>query len=246
ASFALLVYASAWFKAYYPDIFCTALLNSQPMGFYAPAQLVRDAQEHGVEVLEPDVNLSDWNSVLETSPFNPAHIAKQHNEMRFIIRSYDAVRLGFRQVKGLSEQDMKQLVANRGHGYTSIRDLWLRSGLPKSVIVRLAEADAFRSMGLDRRAALWAVQALDEASTSERLPLLDKPDIGVFAVEPEVQLPVMRASEHVVDDYRSLTLSLKAHPVSFLRDQLKRTGVVANGCLKDLRNEQRLSVAGLV
>jgi len=246
ASFALLVYASAWFKAYYPDIFCAALLNSQPMGFYAPAQLVRDAREHGVEVREPDINFSVWDSTLEQATFNPARIAPQHRQMRSIIRTAHGLRLGFRQIKGLAQQDMEQLVTRRGEGYKSVRDLWLRSGLPKSVLARLAEADAFRSIGLDRRAALWAVHALDEARASDRLPLLDRREIGLFEAEPQMELPAMRPSEHVVSDYRSLSLSLKAHPVTFLRDQLKQSGVVPNGSLRDRRNGQRISVAGLV
>jgi error-prone DNA polymerase len=246
ASFALLVYASAWFKTYYPDIFCAALLNSQPMGFYAPAQLVRDACEHGVEIREPDINFSVWDSVLESSRFDPRRVAVKHKDMRTVIQTENAVRLGFRQIKGLSKLDMQLLVLNRGEGYTSVRDLWLRSGLPKSVIAQLAEADAFRSLGLDRRAALWNVQALDETRAQERLPLLDRPDVGLFSEEPEVTLPVMRASEHVVGDYRSLSLSLKAHPVSFLRHKLEKISVVANDRIRELRNGQRLSVAGLV
>jgi DNA-directed DNA polymerase III (polc) len=246
ASFALLVYASAWFKAYYPDIFCTALLNSQPMGFYAPAQIVRDAREHGVEVREPDINFSFWDSTLEPAPFDPGRMARQHRPMRSVIRSAHAVRLGFRQIKGLSEADMEQLVVRRGRGYTSVRDLWLRSGLPKSVIARLAEADAFRSLGLDRRAALWAVHALDETRAADRLPLLDRREVGLFEAEPEVSLPAMRPGEHVVSDYRSLSLSLKAHPVSFLRERLARSRVVPSAALRARRNGERLSVAGLV
>src|SRR5690606_8519296 len=124
--------------------------------------------------------------------------------------------------------------------------LWLRSGLPKSVIAQLAEADAFRSLGLDRRSALWNVQALDETRALERLPLLDRPEVGLFSEEPDVTLPIMRSSEHVVSDYRSLSLSLKAHPVSFLRHKLGRTGVVANDRLTQLRNGQSISLAGLV
>lgn len=246
ASFALLVYASAWFKTYYPDIFCTALLNSQPMGFYAPAQLVRDANEHGVEIREPDINFSFWDTVLENSSFDPRRVADKHKDMRPVIQTANAVRLGFRQIKGLSKRDMQLLVVNRGPGYTSVRDLWLRSGLPKSVIAQLAEADAFRSLGLDRRSALWNVQALDETRAPERLPLLDRPEVGLFNEEPDVTLPIMRSSEHVVSDYRSLSLSLKAHPVSFLRHKLERTGVVANDRLTQLRNGQGISIAGLV
>src|SRR5690606_25997294 len=117
------------FKAFYPDVFCAALLNSQPMGFYAPAQLVRDAREHGVKVLPVDINHSEWDCTLEEASFDPARVAERHAEMRSIIQAKHAVRLGFRQVKGLSKADLEQLVRNRGAGYDSVRDLWLRSGL---------------------------------------------------------------------------------------------------------------------
>lgn len=245
ASFALLVYASAWFKAYYPDVFCAAILNSQPMGFYAPAQLVRDAREHGVEIRSVDVNFSEWDCTLEEAAFDPAHVAERHADMRSVIRTRHAVRLGFRQVKGLSEQDMEQLAKRRGAGYDSVRDLWLRSGLGKSVIARLAEADAFRSLGLDRRAALWAVQALDDTGT-KRLPLLDRPDLRLAENEPEMRLPPMPIGSHVVHDYRALGLSLKAHPVSFLRASLDAEGVTPNEHLRQMSNGSRVSVAGLV
>ena len=245
ASFALLVYASAWFKAYYPDVFCAAILNSQPMGFYAPAQLVRDAREHGVEIRSVDVNFSEWDCTLEEAAFDPAHVAERHADMRSVIRTRHAVRLGFRQVKGLSEQDMEQLAKRRGAGYDSVRDLWLRSGLGKSVIARLAEADAFRSLGLDRRAALWAVQALDDTGT-KRLPLLDRPDLRLAENEPEMRLPPMPIGSHVVHDYRALGLSLKAHPVSFLRASLDAEGVTPNEHLGQMSNGSRVSVAGLV
>ena len=177
ASFALLVYASCWFKTYYPDVFCAAILNSQPMGFYRPAQLVRDAEEHGVEIRPVDINHSGWDCALEETPFDPSRIAARHAEMRGVIKARHAVRLGFRQVKGLSEERMEQFVGRRGLGYNSVRDVWLRSGLDVGEIERLAEADAFRSIGLDRRAALWAVRALDGKSAAEKLPLFDRPEI---------------------------------------------------------------------
>jgi error-prone DNA polymerase len=246
AAFALLAYASSWFKAFYPDVFCAAILNSHPKGFYAPAQLVRDAREHGVEVRPVDINLSDWDCTLEEDAFDPARVAERHGDMRSIIEARYAVRLGFRQIKGLSKAEMEQLVANRGAGYVSVRDLWLRSGLKKSAITRLAEADAFRSLGLDRRAALWAVQALDEIGPAERLPLLDRPDLHLTEHEPEMQLPSMPPGMHVVHDYRSLSLSLKAHPVSFLRSQLAAERVIPSERLQILGNGRRVSVAGLV
>jgi error-prone DNA polymerase len=177
ASFALLVYASCWLKAHYPDVFCAAILNAQPMGFYAPAQLVRDAREHGVDVRPVDINASAWDSTLEQrdadEPDPVSRIVPRHREMKPVIDSDKAVRLGFRQVKGLREEEMKRLVERRRRGYDSVRDLWLRSGLNRAQIERLADADAFRSIGLDRRAALWAVRALDGASAEEKLPLFE-------------------------------------------------------------------------
>ena len=246
ASFALLVYASCWFKAYYPDIFCAAMLNSQPMGFYAPAQLVRDARDHGVEIRAVDVNLSDWDCTLEPCAFDPRRIAPRHAEMRGVIATRHAVRLGFRQVKGLSEAQLKQLVERRGAGYDSVRDVWLRSGLPASVVVRLAEADAFRSLGMDRREALWAARALDGRSATEHLPLFERPEIRLRELEPETRLPAMPLGEHVFHDYRTLTLSLKAHPVSFLRERLHAAGIMPDAELETLRSGRRVAVSGLV
>ena len=147
ASFALLVYVSAWIKCHHPDVFCAAILNSQPMGFYQPAQLVRDARQHGVEVREADVNFSEWNCTLESMPSNARH--------RY------SVRLGFREIQGLSEEEIKRLVAARGNGYAGIERLAAVAGVSRFTIERLAEADAFRSLGLDRRAALWAARRLD-------------------------------------------------------------------------------------
>ncbi|MDW5315721.1 error-prone DNA polymerase [Rhizobium sp. PL01] len=246
ASFALLVYASSWVKAYYPDVFCAALLNSQPMGFYAPSQLVRDAREHGVEVRPVDINSSKWDCLLEEAEFDPGAIDQRHASMRGIIRTQRAVRLGFRQVKGLSESDMADLVANRGERYISVRDLWLRSRLQKSDIERLADADAFGSIGLSRREALWAVRALDARSAAESLPLFDRADRADLQLEPETRLPDMLPGEQVIEDYRYLSLSLKAHPVSFLRSVLAQAGVMPNGNLLNVPNGQRVTIAGLV
>lgn len=250
AAFALLVYTSCWFKAWYPDVFCAAILNSQPMGFYAPAQLVRDAREHGVEVREVDVNDSDWDCTLEDDAgsyrFDPTQIAARHAEMRDTIRSRYAVRLGFRLVKGLREEDMTALAAARGEGYDSVRDVWLRTRLSASVIRRLAEADAFRSLGLDRREALWAAQALDPGSATERLPLFDSTKTGFREHEPETRLPPMPLGAHVVHDYRAMALSLKAHPVEFLRSRLVQARVMPSARLADTPSNRRVSVAGLV
>lgn len=248
ASFALLVYASSWLKAYYPDAFCAAILNSQPMGFYAPAQLVRDAREHGVSVLPVDVNHSDWDCLLEDGGrFDRAAVAPRHRDMRDIIKTKKAVRLGFRLVKGLGEKDMRdKLVARRGNGYRSVHDLWLRSGLSRQSLERLADADAFRSIGLDRRAALWAVKALDEKGASEPLPLFDRAGDEELRPEPPVLLPEMPAGEQVINDYRYLTLSLKAHPVSFMRADFARQGITRNEALETAAKGNTVTVAGLV
>ncbi|ODT52992.1 MAG: error-prone DNA polymerase [Methylobacterium sp. SCN 67-24] len=246
ASFALLVYASCWFKTFYPDVFCAAILNSQPMGFYQPAQLVRDARDHGIEVRVVDVNHSGWDCALESSDFDARSIQARHAEMRPVIRSSHAVRLGFRQIKGLSEKKMAEFVERRGQGYDSVRDVWLRSGLDVGEIELLAQADAFRSIGIDRRAALWAVRALDGKSAAERLPLFDQPEIRLPDNEPKTKLPTMPLGEHVIHDYRSLGLSLKAHPLAFLRQRLDRAGITPNARLDAVPDGTRVSVAGLV
>jgi error-prone DNA polymerase len=162
------------------------------------------------------------------------------------IRTTHAVRLGFRQIKGFREDDALRLVQARGEPYRSVRDLWLRSGISRAGLERLAEADAFRSIGLDRRAALWEVRALDPLSAAERLPLFAAASDTDLIREPEIALPDMKLGEHVVNDYRSLSLSLKAHPVSFLRTELDAAGIVAAGRLLELKSGRRISVAGLV
>jgi error-prone DNA polymerase len=246
ASFALLVYASSWIKARYPDVFCAALLNSQPMGFYAPGQLVRDAREHGVEVREVDINLSEWDAKLEPGLEAARRLHPRHREMSGVIRSNRAVRLGFRLVKGLKEEDMRQLTAMRGKGYDSVRDLWLRTGLNRSVIMRLAEADAFRSLGLDRRTALWAAQGLERGGAAERLPLFDTAALSDLRPEPDADLPPMPLGGHVIADYSSLSLSLKAHPVGFVRPVLRRQNVLRCCDLEQVRPGRKISVSGLV
>lgn len=249
ASFALLVYASCWLKAWYPDVFCAAILNSQPMGFYAPAQLVRDAREHGVEVRPVDINRSGWDSSLEPARFDPRRIAPRHAGMAGVIRTRKAVRLGFHQIKGLTEADMNRLVAARGDGYRSVRDLWLRSGLSRAAIEKLADADVFRSLGLSRRQALWEVRALAEKAAAESLPLFEQASeirARDLQVEPVVTLPSMAPGEAVVQDYRSLSLSLEAHPVQFLRPVLEAASVRPCAVLNDLPSGRAVSVAGLV
>ncbi len=244
ASFALLVYASAWIKCRYPDVFAAALLNSQPMGFYAPAQIVRDAQEHGVEVRSIDVNHSDWDNTLEDGPRAGARLHSRHADMRDDICATHAVRLGFRQIKGFSEDDGHRIARARGAGFDSIRDLWLRTGLAPAALERLALADAFRSLGLDRRQALWAVKALRRAGDKDDLPLFAR--VATPELEPDVHLPPMGLGEHTVEDYRWLSLSLKAHPVSFLRTDLDARGILANHRLAGLPSGRHVTVAGLV
>jgi error-prone DNA polymerase len=227
ASFALLVYVSAWMKCHHPAAFACALLNSQPMGFYAPAQIVRDAREHGVEVLEVDVNRSDWDCTLEPAQHGPGM----------------ALRLGLRQVRGLSETEAGRLLARRGNGYPDPLSLWRKAQMDGRALEALARADAFRSMGLDRREALWAVKGLPKATP---LPLFAAMDEEERGPDPEVALPRLSESEHVVQDYASLRLSLKAHPVAFLREQLAAEGYRPTAALREARDGSRLSTAGLV
>ncbi|KGF67636.1 DNA polymerase [Hoeflea sp. BAL378] len=245
ASFALLVYVSCWLKCHYPDVFCAAILNSQPMGFYAPAQLIRDAREHGVEIRPVDVNCSDWAATLEPDPA-PGPLSPRHREMRGVMKHARAVRLGLRHVKGFGEAEAMQLMQRRGRGYDSVRDLWMRSGLPRRAIEQLAEADCFRSIGLERRDALWAVKALDPLSSAERLPLFALADSHNLQNEPDVDLPPMPLGEQVINDYQSLSFSLKAHPMSFLRTQLARSGCRPNSDLEGIRTGRVVKVAGLV
>ncbi|WP_213271626.1 error-prone DNA polymerase [Hyphomonas sp.] len=228
ASFALLVYVSSWIKCHHPDIFCAALLNSQPMGFYAPAQIVRDAQEHGVEILPVDVNYSDWDTTLEPS---------EKEEGAF------AVRLGLRQVDGLREADMARLTEMRETGYGSPEALIRRAKLPRSAVERLAAADAFGSVGLSRRTALWKVRG---EAAGQALPLFATSDVAEQGKEREVFLPVIPPSEEVIQDYQTARLSLKDHPMRFLRDVHARRGIVTTAEAVAARNGQRIQTSGLV
>ncbi|WP_407491911.1 error-prone DNA polymerase [Pseudooceanicola sp. MF1-13] len=199
ASFALLVYASSWIKRHHPGIFACALLNSQPMGFYAPAQIVRDAREHGVEVRPVDINASQWDNIMER---DGARLA---------------LRLGFRQIKGVGEAEADWITAARGNGYHSVGDVWRRAGVAPALIERLAEADAFADLGLSRREAIWEAKALRPGAP---LPLFDGDIDGEGIVEPAALLPQMTPGEEVVEDFVAMRLSLKAHPVAFLREVL--------------------------
>ncbi len=240
ASFALLVYVSSWLKCHYPAAFAAALLNSQPMGFYAPAQIVRDAREHGVEVRPTDVNLSLWDSALEPGGADGG----------------PALRLGLRQIDGLCEEDGRKLISARDGGreagagpptragrFRNVQDLWMRAGLRPTTIERLAAADAFRSVGLDRRQALWEAKALAGAPPLPLFAWSGAPEAGA---EPGVRLPAMALSEHVVNDYQTLRLSLKAHPMSFLRARFEAEGVVSCHGLRTTRDGAFVRVAGVV
>jgi len=256
ASFALLVYASAWIKCRYPDVFCAAILNSQPMGFYQPAQLVRDARAHGVEIREVDVNFSAWDCTLEPTSTLPSPASGEG-----IKGGGYAVRLGFRLIAGLAEAELKKLVAARGNGFASIERLAAIAGISRFTIERLAEADAFRSLGLDRREALWAARRLDmigirpprsgaghSAMLPQPLPLLAPHLSDELFPEQPVALPAMPLCEHVVEDYVATGLSLKEHPVRFFRDRLSAFGAIRNAALRgeELAQNATVTVAGLV
>jgi error-prone DNA polymerase len=231
-SFALLVYVSSWMKCYYPDIFAAALLNSQPMGFYQPAQLISDARKHGVVVKPVDINHSQWNNTLEEKearPDDPVGRGKFHT-----------LRLGFRQVKGLKEEDVQILVAARDAGNKNIPQLF-EAGVSLSALERLADADAFRSIDLDRRKALWEVTAL-----SDHLSGLFAGEAQDNTIEKNIQLPEMNLSEHVIEDYRTLSLSLKAHPVNFARKKLSLLKVTPTSELINCKDGMYVKVAGLV
>jgi error-prone DNA polymerase len=222
-SFALLVYVSSWLKCYYPDVFACALLNSMPMGFYQPAQIVIDARKHGVEVRAIDVNYSDWDNKLEE--FSGKHCV---------------LRLGFRQVKGLRQEDVNLLIAMRSKKlFSSIDDL-RRIGLAESTLEKLADADAFRSIDHDRREALW------EVSTKDYPNALFSGQRSYDNYNEKIILPEMSLSEHVVQDYATTSLSIKAHPLSFIRDQLDRLRILSAAALANGKDGDYVKVAGLI
>jgi error-prone DNA polymerase len=229
ASFAHLVYVSSWLKCHFPAAFGCALLNSQPMGFYAPAQIVRDVKEHGVLVLPADVNASDWDCTLE---------AERSGKM--------ALRLGLRQIDGFPEAAAARLVAARLEGgpFHDVAELRERAGVSPALLERLAAADAFGSMGLARRQALWDARSLIAA-----------PDLPLFAAAAArdegaeravTRLPQMPFSEEVVADYQTQRLSLKAHPLAFLRASLAERGFVRACDLRDRKFRSMVQVAGVV
>jgi error-prone DNA polymerase len=271
ASFALLVYVSSWLKCHHPDVFCAALLNSQPMGFYAPAQIVRCAQEHGVKVLEADVNLSDWDNTLEpcelsarghSSPEGDSSCAcavagegddlaasrtspvlRQAQDEGGGGKSFLAVRLGFRQIDGLREDEMEAMMQVRGGGFERPEDIRRRSGMTRRAMELLAAADAFRSMGLDRREALWASRG---EAAGKTLPLFAAADTAEQGGETATPLPQMPSSEHVLQDYQTTRLSLKAHPMSFLREHYASMRTLSTREASGLPNGARVQTAGIV
>jgi error-prone DNA polymerase len=226
-SFALLVYVSAWLKYHHPAAFAAALLNSQPMGFYAPAEIVRCARENGnVTVLAPDAAFSDWDCTLERN---------EKGEL--------CLRLGLRQIDGLREEDGRTITQERGYGYPGFADFARRTSLPKRALVTLAEADAFRSFGLDRREGLWAVRRLPD---DDALPLFAPraaPEQGAEHIAP---LPVMPLSEHVLADYQTTRLSLKGHPTQFLRGRYDAEGITSCKTVGELRDGALVRCAGVV
>ncbi len=240
ASFALIAYASSWMKCHHPDVFLAAILNAQPMGFYAPAQLLRDAREHGVEVRPVDVNLSQWDCTLEATE-GPHH----------------AVRLGFCMVRSMRQVEAEQLVDRRTYdriaqmrsikAFHSVVDVWRRAGVPVAALTHIAAADGFQGLGLSRREAIWAIKGLHD----EVLPLFAAADdragqLQPESIEPPVSLPAMTAGREVVEDYRSTGLSLRGHPLSFLRPHLEAKRYQPCRTLQTAGKGSRIAIAGLV
>lgn len=250
-SFALLVYVSSWLKCTHPAVFAASLLNSQPMGFYAPAQIVRDAREHGVEIRAIDVNHSDWDSRLEACDADgPVHPRWGWNVTEHRRDGGHALRLGFRQITGFHADWGHAIAATRAaHGaFTDLEQLGsrVRAGgcaLPVRALRLLADADACRSIGLDRRDAAWEVRRVPGGG---ELPLFAAARARELAREPDAALPAMPLAEQVTTDYQTTRLSLKEHPLHFLRDTLRREGIVSSAELLDVRDGRRAKVAGVV
>jgi len=224
-SFAKLVYVSSWLKCHHPAVFACGILNSQPMGFYAPAQLVRDAREHGVEVREVDVNFSMWDNSLE----------------RHVDGSL-ALRLGFRQVDGFREAWAGQIVAARSVPFASVEELARRANLPSRALRLLAEADACNSMGLERRPALWDARRVRQGV----LPLFGAAEADELGAEDDAKLPPTPIVEHVLTDYQTTRLSLKGHPMAFLRQRLDSEGVLSCLQVGAAKNGALVRTAGVV
>jgi error-prone DNA polymerase len=231
ASFALIAYASSWMKCWHPDVFCAALLNAQPMGFYAPAQIVRDAREHGVEVRPVDINKSRWDCTLEPTA----------EDGRL------AVRLGFRLVSGFRDAEAAALVSGRSDiPFVDVEDAWRRSGVRVAALVQLAEADAFSpSVGLARRDALWAIKALRDNPLPLFVASEDRPPVPEVN-EEAVRLKAMTAGHEVVEDYAHVGLTLRHHPVSFLRQELQAKRVLTCAEANAYPDRRQMLTAGLV
>ncbi|NVD28104.1 DNA polymerase III subunit alpha [Parasphingorhabdus flavimaris] len=270
-SFARLVYVSSWIKCHHPAVFAAALLNSQPMGFYAPAQLVRDAREHGVEVREPDVNFSDWDNRVEknilpeasasgrgtvsqsaaasdgggagggrTSAQRPLHHPSDGPPPHASRGEENFLRIGLRQIDGFREAWADQIRAARP--FRTIEELAHKADLPARALRLLADADACRSLGLDRRQALWEVRR----TPVNTLPLFEAAQAKELGREQDAHLPAMTKGEHVVADYQSVRLSLKGHPMEFLRERLRELGVLSCAELAKAKNGSQAKVAGVV
>ncbi|MCW4462150.1 error-prone DNA polymerase [Sphingomonas sp. BT-65] len=249
ASFAKIAYASSWMKCHHPDVFCTALLNAQPMGFYAPAQLIRDARTHGVEARPVCINDSDWDTrmVPEGDNARPRHAGFCGTDTDWA--TLQPIRLGMRIVQGLSKDDGEAIIkARTADGpFTSIEEVWRRSGVKPAALERLARADAFQALGLNRRQALWAIKGL----ANRPLDLFAAADLREGKTAPEsIEAPVALApltqGREVVEDYRATQLSLRAHPVAFLRDRLAARRIVRCADLMQMKDGQRVEVAGLI
>lgn len=251
ASFALLVYVSSWLKCYHMAAFTAALINSQPMGFYAPAQLIRNAREHGVEVRSVDINESDWHCLLESTSLRAGSADVQSIQRRAAPRGYPvsarntynpALRLGFRIINGLSQSHATTITQSRASApFHSWEDFLHRTRLPRPVLIKLAEADVFGSLGLSRRQAIW--HALAQDKRTQTLPLFDGHDADEAT---PATLPKMSLPEQVIADYQTVGMSLRAHPVSFHRTRLDELGVIAANRLSRIRNGRMVRVAGLV
>ncbi|AQR74372.1 error-prone DNA polymerase [Sphingomonas sp. LM7] len=247
ASFAKIAYASSWMKCHHPDVFCAALLNAQPMGFYAPAQLIRDARAHGVEARPVCVNDSDW----DTRMVSEAHSRPRHESFCGTDEdwaSMQPIRLGMRIVQGLAKSDGEAILAARAQAtFVSIEDVWRRSGVKPAALERLARADAFHALGLNRRQALWAIKGLgqkplDLFSAADARERVTVPE----SVEPVVALVPLTAGREVVEDYRATQLSLRAHPVAFLRARLTEQRIARCAELMEMKDGARVEVAGLI
>ena len=244
ASFAKLVYVSCWLKYYYPAAFCAALINSQPMGFYAPAQLVADARRHDVHVLPVDINHSDWDCTIENSETSlERETGNTESGIPKSARSSDlSLRLGFRIISGLRADAVEVITNARQSGpFTSISEFTQRTRLGQSVITQLSNADAFGSLNQDRREALW--QALGQEQKPKEQPLF-----ASLTIEDDdtLALPTLAPQDQVTEDYRSTGLTLRSHPMSFHRTSLDELRVTTCGELEDKENNRHLRVAGLV